>query len=133
MDEHESNAVKSLSVALGVLIGVTPLYGFHLPIGVSLAHLFKLNKVITGIATNISIPPLVPLIIFVSYKLGEWVMPNAVAVEYHTSLSANVVKENLIQYAIGNVLLGIILGVILGIATYFTLNMYYSKKKRLIE
>lgn len=113
-------------MALGVLIGVTPLWGFHLPIGVSVAHVLRLNKVITGIATNISIPPLVPLIIFASYKLGEWLVPNAVAMEYGSSISAKVIQENLMQYVIGNIIFGLILGSVLGIATYFTLNRYYS-------
>ena len=41
-----------------------------------LAHLFRLNKVIALVAANISIPPMIPLLLYGSYRTGCMVLGN---------------------------------------------------------
>jgi glycosyltransferase involved in cell wall biosynthesis len=71
LDTNESLVVKALSVSWGFFIGIAPIWGYQLLIGMPLAHYFKLNKTITFIAANISLPPMIPFIIYGSLKMGE--------------------------------------------------------------
>ena len=47
----------SLAVGLGLFFGIAPIWGFQLVAALALAHRWRLNKAITAVASNISIPP----------------------------------------------------------------------------
>jgi len=69
----------ALAVGLGLFCGIAPIWGFQLLAAVSLAHIFRLNKIIAMLASHISIPPVMPLILFAGLEVGhrlftgEWV------------------------------------------------------------
>ena len=65
---------KALSVALGIFLGLSPLWGFHTVIVIFLAVLLKLNKVIAFISSNISLPPFIPFVLLLSMQVGNWVL-----------------------------------------------------------
>lgn len=44
-------------------MGIVPIWGFQLLVGIPLAVLMRMNKVLFIAAANISIPPMIPLII----------------------------------------------------------------------
>ncbi|MDX1720965.1 MAG: DUF2062 domain-containing protein, partial [Salegentibacter mishustinae] len=62
---------KAAAIALGVFVGILPFWGLHTLLVFSLAALFKLNKVVAFLFSNISIPPLIPFIIYASYQAGS--------------------------------------------------------------
>src|SRR5699024_3036539 len=74
LGSDDSVEKKSFSIALGVLIGLSPLWGFHTVIVLFLAILFNLNKVIAFAFSNVSLPPFIPFIIFSGLKIGSWVL-----------------------------------------------------------
>ncbi len=127
LHESESNLVKSLSISLGVFFAMSPFWGFHLWISLFFAHILKLNKVIAGVASNLSMPPLIPFIIFASYKLGAWASPSAIDLAFDKSINIEVIHQNFMQYFIGSFILGFIVATVLGLFTYFTLFIFYKK------
>ena len=60
----------SLAAALGVFMGIVPLWGLQSVTVLILAHVLRLNKAIAYAFSNISIPPMIPLILFASLQLG---------------------------------------------------------------
>ena len=60
---RESNLKIVLAIMLGIFMGIVPLWGYQMLITLFLAHLFRLNKVIALVAANISIPPMIPLLL----------------------------------------------------------------------
>lgn len=58
------------SAAVGVFFAVSPFWGFQLVLSVLVSSIFKLNRLIAACASNISIPPLIPFIIYASVELG---------------------------------------------------------------
>ena len=68
---EESNGMKALSIGFGFFMGIVPLWGFQLLIGIPLAVLFRMNKVLFIAAANISIPPMIPFIIYGSFLCGQ--------------------------------------------------------------
>ncbi len=71
LTERASPARLGWAVALGVLIGTSPFYGFHLALCLVAATALRLNRTVTYLAANISLPWTAPLLIFSSVQLGN--------------------------------------------------------------
>ena len=130
LQSQESNINISLAVALGIFTGILPIWGFQLITAIALAHMFGLSKLITSVAANISIPPMIPIILYLSYVTGGWVMQRESNIKFSTNLSVKSFENNLIQYVIGSIVLAIILSIFAGIISFIILKRF--RKKRLI-
>lgn len=110
---HQSNLVKALSIGFGLFMGIVPIWGFQLLIGIPLALFFRLNKILFLIAANISIPPMIPIIIYASYLVGGWFYSNDESVMNLslTSLTLESIHLNFVQYFIGGICLAIMAGI----------------------
>lgn len=121
LESDGSNRNKAFSIALGVFIGLSPFWGFQTLLVISLAVLFKLNKVLAFVASNVSLPPFIPFIIAASLFLGSpFVSENSDI--FSQELNFDLVKNNLLQYIIGSMILASTASVISGIATFLFLN-----------
>jgi len=122
---------KALSIALGVFIGLSPLWGFHTILVLSLAVLLKLNKVIAFAFSNLSIPPLIPFVIYLSLQTGALVMGS----EFDFSLN-EIGKDfgsfkQLQTYIIGSFLLALFSAILFGLIGYFILLFFNRRKIRI--
>jgi glycosyltransferase involved in cell wall biosynthesis len=68
---NESPKKLASAVGFGLFMGIIPVWGFQMLLAAFFAHLMKLNKVVVLVASNISIPPMIPVIVFFSYKTGR--------------------------------------------------------------
>ena len=83
------------------------------------AWLLKLNKGLSALVSNISIPPMIPLILFLSYESGRiWMGNNAVHLIYSNGLIMEVVQKNLLQYILGSFTLAALCSLVAGVGTY---------------
>lgn len=121
LESDGSNRTKAFSVALGVLIGFSPFWGFHTLLTISLAVLFKLNKVLAFVASNVSIPPFIPFIIAASLFLGAPFVGGNSNI-FSQELNFDLVKNNLLQYLVGSAILSVSMSVISGTAVFLFLN-----------
>jgi len=130
LDLNESAIKKSLSVAFGVFMGIVPIWGYQFVSALILAHFLKLNKVIVGLAANISIPPMIPLLLYGSLKTGQWILnSDSPEMLFSRHLSLETVKLHLIEYIVGSIVFAIIMAVIFGVMTYLILKGIESKIK----
>jgi glycosyltransferase involved in cell wall biosynthesis len=128
LNSDDSNAKLAFSVAVGLFIGVLPIWGWQMLATFGLAHLFKLNKFVAITASNISLPPMMPFIIFLSYIIGGWVLGVSVSnLHYSEGLGLQWIKENLIQYLVGSLILGLLFSAVLGPLTYLLLSVFRKK------
>jgi len=126
----ESDEVKAMSIAFGVFMGIVPIWGFQLAVAIFLAILFKLNKPLVIVAANISIPPMIPLIIFTSIKTGAlWMGKNAVDISFTKSISLLTIQQSLKQYIVGSITLAVVAGVFFGMLFYVLFKIKNSKLK----
>ena len=133
-NKEESNMKKAVSIGFGVFMGIVPIWGFQMAIALALAALFRLNKALTIIASNISIPPMIPLIIFLSFLLGRfWVGSNAVYMMFSRHITFEAWKLNVEQYIYGSMTLAVIAGLAAWLITYFTLESVGKVKRRIGE
>lgn len=70
--EHAHDPLRlSLAVGLGLFFGIAPIWGYQMIAAAAAAHFLRLNKAITLLASNISIPPMMPLILYGALALGH--------------------------------------------------------------
>ena len=125
---HQSDQLKAVSVSFGVFMGIVPLWGFQLVTAIFLAILLRLNKALVIIAANISLPPMIPVIIFASYKMGGfWMGQNALQMGFSKSISLDSIKQNLQQYIYSSITLAILAGFVFGVLTFVILKSFNRK------
>ncbi len=120
----------ALGIAIGIFIGVTPLYGFHTAIVVLLAMLIpRTNKIAILAGSNISIPPTEPFISWAGYEIGKFILKgNYPAI--HWSMLKNFTFKNITNILYPLFLGSIILGAITSIISYFLILMIIRKVKQ---
>jgi glycosyltransferase involved in cell wall biosynthesis len=125
---QESNGVKVASVMVGAFMAVAPVWGWQMAIALGIAIAFRLNKIIVLAASNISIPPMIPIILYLSYISGGIVMGNGTGLGMDEGITFEFLTENLFQYVVGSVVFGAVLAGILGIITYVALLLFRKKQ-----
>jgi len=129
INSNDSNLKLTASVATGLFVGVMPIWGWQMMVAFGLSHFLKLNKFVTLAAANISLPPLIPFIIFLSYLSGRLLLgPSSSHLVYSPGITIQWIKEHLLQYVVGSFIFGILLAVVLGAVTY--LLLHYFRKRR---
>lgn len=125
---HESNFRKALSLGFGVFMGIFPIWGFQLMVGIPLAILFRLNKILFIAAANISIPPMIPFIIYSSFIVGQFFTTDSTDPSQLFQFDLGTIKENTVQYLIGAVLLSCIAFLVVTSISYLMFSVFRKKK-----
>jgi uncharacterized protein (DUF2062 family) len=134
INSHDSNMRIAASVTVGVFIGVLPVWGFQMLIAYGTAYFLKLNRFITVTASNISMPPMLPFILFLSYITGGLIVGyNKHVVKYSSGMTLTWIKANLLQYLVGSFVFGILAAIVLGTVTWFLLRIFRKPKMVRIE
>ena len=121
-------SVLATSIGFGVFMGIFPVWGYQLIIGFFMVHLLKLNKTLFFISANISIPPMIPFILYLSVVTGSFVMGEG-SWAFDMEINWLTIKNNMFQYVVGAVVLSIIAGIVSGIISYFTIFIIKAIKK----
>ena len=130
LHNEDSNAKKSLSIALGVFVGISPFWGFQTAIVLLLAVAFKLNKVISFAFSNISFPPLIPFVILGSLKIGSYFIQTGKPLLLNTSMSFSDIQNNIGQYLVGSFILATIMAMLLGLSGFLVLTIFSTFKNK---
>jgi len=121
---------KAAAIALGVFVGISPFWGLHTMIVFLLAAVFKLNKIIAFLFSNISIPPLIPVIIYASYQAGSLLTGNGFSWELSLEDfdSTTKVMDGLWQYILGSFALAGMVAISMWIVFYFLFSIFNQKQ-----
>lgn len=119
----ESNARIASAIGFGVFMGVMPIWGYQMICAFALAHILKLNKVITLVAANISLPPLIPFIIFGGYWTGCKLLGQPVIISLQ-QIDMTSIGGILVQYIFGSIIFGIVLAVLCWIVSMLLLSVF---------
>ena len=126
-ESKESNLHIAKSVGLGLFFGISPLWGYQMIAAVAAAHLLKLNKVIVLVASNISIPPMIPFILYGSFAAGAFILGEPISF-IPTQLNLNSISDSLVQYLTGSIAFATVAGIIGMIIAYILLTVFRKEK-----
>ena len=111
---------QALAVGLGLYIGASPFYGFHLLLAIALGGLFGLNRLKVYIAANISIPIIAPFLCALEIQVGSWLRRGAF---YSTASLGDIQLRGLAaDILIGSVVVGLVLAIAGSIGTYIVVS-----------
>lgn len=116
--EGGSRARESLAIALGVFVGCSPWYGFHLAICWALGRLLGLNRLKMYLAANVSNPVAAPFLVFAELQAGAWLRRGS----FH-ALSLDTVRTTDpwtfgADLVVGSLVVGAGLGALAGLGTW---------------
>ena len=126
LGSNDSNKVKALSISLGVFLGIAPLWGFQTFLAIFLASMFRLNKVISFFFSNVSIPPMIPIIIYLSLLTGSFILQDKMEFDFDV-ISFQIIKKNLVRYVIGSFAFATFCSILSGVISYFILSFFSQK------
>jgi uncharacterized protein (DUF2062 family) len=119
------------SVAVGLFVGSTPLYGFHLPICAGLSYVLGLDLLITYLAANISIAPVVPVMVFSQVQIGTLVLEGHWLSVSLTNFNWEEALQMTKRLFVGALLVGSALSAVGGLSTLWVTRRF--KKRQLSE
>jgi uncharacterized protein (DUF2062 family) len=124
----ETDATKISSVAFGLFMGIVPLWGLQLVTAILLAVLLRLNKPLVILAANISIPPMIPFILFASFKLGAvWMPGGGSTFHFSRDLTLSDISINARQYLLGSISLAVLAAALGALLTFLFLKLTARK------
>ncbi len=100
-NKNESNLKRASAIGFGIFMGIIPIWGFQMLVAAALAKLMRLNVILTLVSSNISIPPMIPLLLFLSYWCGGIVINDSIELNWNAELTLSDMYLNLKQYVIG--------------------------------
>lgn len=119
----ESNFRITLAVMFGVFMGIIPVWGYQMILAGVLAHFMGLNKVIAVVASNISLPPMIPFLLYGSYATGGWILDRPVSLTLH-EVSFDTIRDSLVQYLAGSVVFALFCGLLAGLICITMLSVF---------
>lgn len=122
---QETKLNRASSVGFGVFMGIVPIWGFQLLVGIPLAILMKMNKTLFIVAANISIFP--PIIWAASLATGKLIYQNPNWKINFRNLRIQEVLNTGKEFFVGGTVLAVIAGLLFFGITYLSLSL--RKKK----
>ena len=128
LGSQDSPSKKAKSIALGVFIGLTPLWGFHTIIVIFLAIFLKLNKAIAFAFSNVSLPPFIPFVVLFGLQTGALVLGEDKSFSIEDFNEDFELLKSLKTYIVGSFVFAIGASIISGGMGYLILS-YFQKNK----
>ncbi len=122
----ESNARLAAAIGWGVMWGILPVWGWQMVLAGVTAHMLRLNKIVVVASSNISIPPMIPFILFGSFAAGGAILGRPLDFS-PGDVTFDSIAADLVQYLVGSVALAAIAGLASWLVSY-TLLMTLRKE-----
>lgn len=107
----DTNLRMAAAMGWGIFCGIIPIWGYQMAFAGLSAHFMKLNKVVAVVFSNISIPPMIPFLLYGSMLFGSWIL-NIENVFSFENVSLSNVGQSLTQYIVGSFALATISGML---------------------
>lgn len=105
-------------------MGIVPIWGFQMMAALGLAFAFKLNKPLVILASNISIPPMIPIILYLSHWMGKfWMGDQGTVLSYSQEITLQLLQDSMFQYVLGSFTLAILAGTCVGLLAFLSLKI----------
>lgn len=126
--KDETNLKLAASIGFGVFMGIVPIWGYQMMVALALAYVFKLHKPFVILAANISIPPMIPIIVFGSIVVGGMAMGHPFSqFSFSQVMGLESIANHFFQYIVGSLLLAVLSGLTSGGVTYLLLLIFRKK------
>ncbi|AEA33909.1 DUF2062 domain-containing protein [Hippea maritima] len=117
------------SFAVGVFISISPFFGFHTILAVTLSILFKLNKVATITGSWINNPWTTPAVYYLDYKIGAFILNDSSRFNLRPFSFEHYLHDG--KNAFWDIFVGsIAFGMVVSIVSYFLIKYIVERYKK---
>jgi uncharacterized protein (DUF2062 family) len=113
----------ALSVAVGLAVGVTPLWGGHIFLVLAICVPLGLDAPVSYLAANVSIPPIAPLLALAEVELGAWLLTGRALALDAATLRAVGAWAFAKELVVGTLLFAPTMAVVGGALTYVAVSL----------
>jgi uncharacterized protein (DUF2062 family) len=124
----DTNLRMAAAMGWGIFCGIIPIWGYQMAFAGLSAHFMKLNKVVAVVFSNISIPPMIPFLLYGSMLFGSWIL-NIENVFSFENVSLSNVGQSLTQYIVGSFALATISGMLVFAIALITMIICKRKSR----
>ncbi|HEY3567792.1 MAG TPA: DUF2062 domain-containing protein, partial [Thermoanaerobaculia bacterium] len=117
--EGMSPEKQAAAVALGVFIGVTPLYGLHLALCILFARLFRLNAGLAYLAAHVSLPGITPFLLLAELETGRRLRGQSYLRIHIHDLKHLDFRQVALDLTLGTMLIGAVLAALLALLAWW--------------
>ena len=114
---RDSNPQLAASIALGIFFGIAPLWGYQMIAAGVTAHFTRLNKAVAILSSNISIPPMIPFILYGSYWTGAQVLRRGMPLSL-SDITLERAAADMFQYVVGSFVMAAVCAVAAAAVSY---------------
>ena len=131
LDAHPGHIAAGFAV--GVFISFTPFFGFHTPLAIAIAFIFRLNKLTCITGAWVNTPLTVVPVLAASHKLGGVILGNKPVVFRVASLEWGALREHASAIILGGSLIGFFASLAGYALCYWLVIAFRKKDPALIE
>ena len=114
---RDSNPQLAASIGLGIFFGIAPLWGYQMIAAGVTAHFTRLNKAVAILSSNISIPPMIPFILYGSYWTGAQVLRRGMPLSL-SEITLERAAADMFQYVVGSFVMAAVCAVAAAAVSY---------------
>jgi len=115
-----------MAVFLGIFIGALPLLAAHTIVIIYIAHRFHINKVAAVAASQLCMPPVIPIICI---QTGYYFRNGVFLLDLSWKRWLLEIHERVWEWLIGSLLIGPVLGLLVGSVVYWMAARMQSKNE----
>lgn len=127
--KNESNQKVAAAIAVGVMVGILPIWGFQMAVGIAIAQMFGLNRLVVLATSNVSMPPLIVGVLYGSYQCGRLIFRSAPSISMD-NISLDSMLESGMCYIVGAVIFAIISAAIVYTISFLLLHLLRRKTQQ---
>ena len=117
-------------IGLGVFFGILPIWGFQIAAAMVAAHWLRLSKPLVLAASNISMPPATPFILYLSLLLGRVLLHRRLDTSLPVEgLSLELLRDLVPEYLLGAVALALVAGLAAGLLAGLLARLYVLRPR----
>jgi glycosyltransferase involved in cell wall biosynthesis len=120
---------NAFSLAMGVCMGIMPIYGFQLAVLVALTPILRLNWPLAFLGSCVSLPPAIPFLIAAGVAVGKVITP-LIPGMVNTASRIGIVAKGGIEWIVGSVALALMAGIV-SYAVFFPVLLNLNRRKNL--
>ncbi len=126
---HYNDARLAASVGWGVCCGILPIWGYQGIFAIFSAHFMKINKLISYMFTNVSIPPMIPVVLYASATVGAFLLGKESYFDFN-NITLDSFTSDLGVYIVGSLVLAPIAGLVAFCFSYLVLRVFHKLLKK---
>lgn len=116
--------VIALSVGIGLFFSCSPFWGFQWLLAFVVAKLCRVNPYTAFLASNASIPPVIPFLLYAEFLVGALLLGRGLAVPSLGEVDVEYIRGSLVQFVVGSLFFALVVGTLGGLLVYGGVRLY---------